>query len=143
MGSYHSTLTTNTTQATLNTHNNHRMKSKAALRFNRLHPDSLKDFQNILQTAKKRKESSDEESLDDRDEVTNMIKNKMLTKSREEDEVFSETERKKKEAGQQEDHLEQELDRGSDCPGLSLLQHSDGRMNNEQPGGFFPQHSEL
>merc|ERR1712244_136609 len=80
--------TTNTTQATLNTHNNHRMKSKAALRFNRLHPDSLKDFQNILQTAKKRKESSDE--------VTNMIKNKMLTKSREEDEVFSETERKKR-----------------------------------------------
>merc|ERR1712154_541357 len=79
--------TTNTTQATLNTHNNHRMKSKAALRFNRLHPDSLKDFQNILQTAKKRKESSDEESLDDRDEVTNMIKNKLLTKSREEDEV--------------------------------------------------------
>ena len=63
------------------------MKSKAALRFNRLHPDSLKDFQNILQTAKKRKESSDEESLDDRDEVTNMIKNKLLTKSREEDEV--------------------------------------------------------
>ena len=63
------------------------MKSKAALRFNRLHPDSLKDFQNILQTAKKRKESSDEESLDDSDEVTNMIKNKLLTKSREEDEV--------------------------------------------------------
>ena len=57
------------------------------MRFNRLHPDSLKDFQNILQTAKKRKESSDEESLDDRDEVTNMIKNKLLTKSREEDEV--------------------------------------------------------
>merc|ERR1712168_333356 len=79
-----------------NTHNNHKMKSKAALRFNRLHPDSLKDFQNILQTAKKRKESSYEESPDDSDEVTNMIKNKMLTKSREEDEVFSETERKKR-----------------------------------------------
>merc|ERR1712244_42964 len=75
--SYHSTLTTNTTQATLNTHDNHRMKSKAALRFNRLHPDSLKDFQNILQTAKKRKESSDEESLDDSDEVTNMVKKKI------------------------------------------------------------------
>merc|ERR1712154_727049 len=88
--------TTNTTQATLNTHHGHRMKSKAALRFNRLHPDSLKDFQNILQTAKKRKESSDEEFLDDRDEGTNMIKNKLLTKSREEDEVFSETERKKR-----------------------------------------------
>merc|ERR1711992_122763 len=88
---------TNTTQfrQTRNT-NNHTMKSKAALRFNRLHPDSLKDFQNILQTAKKRKESSDEESPDDSDEVTNMIKNKMLTKSREEDEVFSETERKKR-----------------------------------------------
>merc|ERR1712168_1730839 len=36
------------TQHSLNTHNNHKMKSRAALRFNRLHPDSLKDFQNIL-----------------------------------------------------------------------------------------------
>merc|ERR1712168_1330652 len=80
----------------INTSNNHTMKSRAALRFNRLHPDSLKDFQNILQTAKKRKESSDEESPDDSDEVTIMFKNKMLTKSREEDEVFSETERKKR-----------------------------------------------
>ena len=83
-------------QVTSHQLNQARMKSRAALRFNRLHPDSLKDFQNILQTAKKRKESSDEESLDDSDEVTNMIKNKMLTKSREEDEVFSETERKKR-----------------------------------------------
>ena len=72
------------------------MKSKAALRFNSLHPDSHKDFQNILQTAKRRKESSDEESPDHSDEVNNMIKNKLLTKSREEDEVFCETERKKR-----------------------------------------------
>ena len=63
------------------------MKSKAALRFNSLHPDSHKDFQNILQTAKRRKESSDEELLDHSDEVINMIKNKLLTKSREEDEA--------------------------------------------------------
>ena len=63
------------------------MKSKAALRFNRLHPDSHRDFQNILQTAKRRKESSDEDLLDHSDEVINMIKNKLLTKSREEDEA--------------------------------------------------------
>ena len=72
------------------------MKSKAALRFNTLHPDSVKDFQNILQTAKRRKESLDEESPDHSDEVNNMIKNKLLTKSREEDEVFCESERKKR-----------------------------------------------
>merc|ERR1711962_172307 len=93
------------------------MKSKAALRFNSLHPDSHKDFQNILQTAKRRKESSDEESPDHSDEVNNMIKNKLLTKSREEDE----------EAGEEENILEQELDRGSDSSGL--LHHADGGMN--------------
>merc|ERR1711884_97820 len=80
----------------LNTQHNYIMKSKAALRFNRLHPDSVKDFQNILQTAKRRKESLDEESPDHSDEVNNMIKNKLLTKSREEDEVFCETEKKRK-----------------------------------------------
>ena len=71
------------------------MKSKAALRFNRLHPDSHRDFQNIVQTARKRKESC-VEGPDASDEVTNMIKNKALTKSTKEDELFCETERKKR-----------------------------------------------
>ena len=62
------------------------MKSKAALRFNRLHPDSHRDFQNIVQTARKRKESC-LEGPDASDEVTNMIKNKALTKFTEEDEM--------------------------------------------------------
>ena len=71
------------------------MKSKAALRFNRLHPDSHRDFQNIVQTARKRKESC-VEGPNASDEVTNMIKNKALTKSTKEDELFCETERKKR-----------------------------------------------
>ena len=62
------------------------MKSKAALRFNRLHPDSHRDFQNIVQTARKRKESC-VEGPNASDEVTNMIKNKALTKFTEEDEM--------------------------------------------------------
>merc|ERR1711988_1358929 len=102
----------------LNTQHNYIMKSKAALRFNTLHPDSVKDFQNILQTAKRRKESLDEESPDHSDEVNNMIKNKLLTKSREEEE----------EAGEEENILEPELDRGPDSSGLSL-HHAYGGMN--------------
>merc|ERR1712018_88237 len=75
-----------------------RMKSKASQRFNRLHPESHRDFQNILQSARKRKESSDEEIIAETDEVNmiNMIKNKVLTKSTQEDQIFSETERKKR-----------------------------------------------
>ena len=72
---------------------NHRMKSKASQRFNRLHPDSHRDFQNILQSARKRKECSDGEVTAETDEVRNMIKNKILTKSTQEDQIFSETER--------------------------------------------------
>merc|ERR1711944_131104 len=68
-----------------------RMKSKASQRFNRLHPESHRDFQNILQSARKRQESSDEEVI-----MINMIKNKVLTKSTQEDQIFSETERKKR-----------------------------------------------
>merc|ERR1711990_341663 len=75
---------------------NHRMKSKASQRFNRLHPDSHRDFQNILQSARKRKECSDGEVTAEADEVRNMIKNKVLTKSTQEDQIFSETERKKR-----------------------------------------------
>ena len=72
------------------------MKSKAALRFNRLHPASHADFQNLLQTARKRKESC-EETLDESDQVvSNMIKNKVLTKFTEEDQNHCEGQRKKR-----------------------------------------------
>ena len=72
------------------------MKSKAALRFNRLHPASHADFQNLLQTARKRKESC-EETLDESDQVvSNMIKNKVLTKFTEEDQNYCEGQRKKR-----------------------------------------------
>merc|ERR1712183_1068138 len=72
------------------------MKSKAAQRFNRLHPASHADFQNLLKTARKRKESCEEIS-DERDpEVNNMIKNKALTKFTEEDQIYCETQRKKR-----------------------------------------------
>ena len=72
------------------------MKSKAAQRFNRQHPSSHTDFQNLLQNARKRKESCEEIS-DERDqEVSNMIKNKALTKFTEEDQIYCETQRKKR-----------------------------------------------
>merc|ERR1711977_210059 len=72
------------------------MKSKAAQRFNQLHPASHADFQNLLKTARKRKASCEEIS-DERDpEVNNMIKNKALTKFTEEDQIYCETQRKKR-----------------------------------------------
>ena len=72
------------------------MKSKAAQRFNLLHPASHADFQNLLKTARKRKESCEEIS-DERDqEVNNMIKNKALTKFTEEDQIYCEAQRKNK-----------------------------------------------
>ena len=72
------------------------MKSKAALRFNRLHPASHADFQNLLQTARKRKESCEETSDESDQEVSNMIKNKVLTKFTEEDQNYCEGQRKKR-----------------------------------------------
>jgi len=75
------------------------MKSKAAQRFNQLHPASHADFQNLLKTARKRKNSPEscEEILETSDqEISNMIKNKVLTKFTEEDQVYGETQRKKR-----------------------------------------------
>jgi len=65
------------------------MKSKAAQRFNRQHPSSHTDFQSLLQTARKRKESCEETSDSSEQEVANMIKNKALTKFTEEDQIWS------------------------------------------------------
>merc|ERR1712066_894676 len=78
-------------QYTVNT-----MKSKAAQRFNRLHPASHADFQSLLQTARKRKESCEETSDSSEQEVANMIKNKALTKFTEEDQIYCEAQRKKR-----------------------------------------------
>merc|ERR1711933_686206 len=72
------------------------MKSKAALRFNLLHPNSHADFQNLLQSTRKRKESFDEEINESCDQEVANMKNKVLTKLTEEDEVYSERERKKR-----------------------------------------------
>ena len=75
------------------------MKSKAAQRFNQLHPASHADFQNLLKTARKRKNSpeSSEEILEtSNQEISNMIKNKVLTKFTEEDQICCEAQRKDK-----------------------------------------------
>merc|ERR1712018_548062 len=72
------------------------MKSKAAQRFNRLHPASHAEFQSLLQTARKRKESCEETSDSNEQEVANMIKNKALTKFTEEDQTYCEAQRKKR-----------------------------------------------
>lgn len=72
------------------------MKSKAAQRFNRLHPTSHAEFQTLLKTARKRKESCEEISDDSEQEVSNMIKNKVLTKFTEEDQLYCEAQRKNK-----------------------------------------------
>merc|ERR1711974_167045 len=72
------------------------MKSKAAQRFNRVHPASHADFQNLLQTARKRKESCEETSAGSDQEVSNMIKNKVLTKFTEQDQIYCEAQRKKR-----------------------------------------------
>ena len=72
------------------------MKSKAAQRFNRQHPSSHTDFQNLLQTARIRKESCEEISDVCDQEISNMIKNKVLTKFTEEDQNYCEGQRKKR-----------------------------------------------
>ena len=72
------------------------MKSKAAQRFNRLHPTSHAEFQTLLKTARKRKESCEEISDSSEQEVSNMIKNKVLTKFTEEDQIYCEAQRKNK-----------------------------------------------
>ena len=73
------------------------MKSKAAQRFNRQHPSSHTDFQSLIQTARKRKESCEEISdISVEQEVSNMIKNKDLTKFTEQDQIHCEAQRKKR-----------------------------------------------
>merc|ERR1712018_812012 len=93
------------------------MKSKAAQRFNRLHPASHAEFQSLLQTARKRKECSEETSDSSEQEVANMIKNKALTKFTGEDQTYCEAQKETK-VGQQETDLEQESDPSSDPSGL-------------------------
>merc|ERR1711983_385174 len=64
------------------------MRSKASLKFNNLHPESHLKFQNIIRNARLRKNSLEEDlSGNTSDEVSNMLKNKYLSKFREEDEV--------------------------------------------------------
>merc|ERR1712012_346331 len=68
------------------------MRSKASLKFNNLHPESHLKFQNIIRNARLRKNSLEEDlSGNTSDEVSNMLKNKYLSKFREEDDVCMET----------------------------------------------------
>merc|ERR1712029_701864 len=62
------------------------MRSKASLKFNNLHPESHLKFQNIIRNARLRKNSLEEDlSGNTSDEVSNMLKNKYLSKFREKD----------------------------------------------------------
>ena len=64
------------------------MRSKASLKFNNFHPESHHKFQNIIRNARLRKNSLEEDlSGNTSDEVSNMLKNKYLSKFREEDKV--------------------------------------------------------
>merc|ERR1712012_55296 len=68
------------------------MRSKASLKFNNLHPESHLKFQNIIRNARLRKNSLEEDlSGNTSDEVSNMLKNKYLSKFREEDDVCVES----------------------------------------------------
>merc|ERR1712025_336073 len=68
------------------------MRSKASLKFNNLHPESHLKFQNIIRNARLRKNSLEEDfSGDSSDEVSNMLKNKYLSKFREKDDVCVDT----------------------------------------------------
>ena len=62
------------------------MRSKASQKFNSLHPDSAKDFQNIFKTAKLKK-LRESEQFTSSIEVLNMVKNIALTKFREGDDA--------------------------------------------------------
>merc|ERR1711902_243288 len=68
------------------------MRSKASLKFNNLHPESHLKFQNIIRSARLRKNSLEEDLIGNTsDEVSNMLKNKYLSQFREEDDVCLET----------------------------------------------------
>ena len=60
-------------------------KSKASMKFTSLHPESHEQFQNLLRCA--RVKPSDEDEANNCDEIRNMLKNMILSKFREEDEV--------------------------------------------------------
>ena len=62
------------------------------MKFTSLHPDSHKQFQNLLQSAKV-KPTDVEDEANECDEIRNMLKNKILSKFREEDE-FCEIQRR-------------------------------------------------
>merc|ERR1711868_290485 len=81
MGNYSQNFNLTTQQTTT-------MRSKASLKFNNLHPESHLQFQNIIRNARLRKNSLGEDlSVNTSDEVSNMLKNKYLSKFREEDKV--------------------------------------------------------
>ena len=63
------------------------MKSKASMKFTSLHPESHVQFQNLLRCARV-KLSDDDDEVNDCDEIRNMLKNKILSKFREEDEFY-------------------------------------------------------
>ena len=60
------------------------MASKASLKFTRLHPDSHKQFQTLVQSAKNQQNICIVDKDDD-EQVINMMKNKFLTQVRQED----------------------------------------------------------
>merc|ERR1711915_179825 len=71
------------------------MKSRAARRFNCLHPDSHLQFQHILASAKLQKEDSPgPRSGELSDEETNMMRNTFLTRATEEDRLQDEVRKK-------------------------------------------------
>merc|ERR1712121_485254 len=85
MGNYSQNVNLTTQQTTT-------MRSKASLKFNSLHPESHLKFQNIIRNARLRKNSLEEDlSGNTSDEVSNMLKNKYLSKFRQEDDVCMET----------------------------------------------------
>merc|ERR1712130_82239 len=99
MGNYSQNFNLTTQQTTT-------MRSKASLKFNSLHPESHLKFQNIIRNARLRKNSLEEDlSGNTSDEVSNMLKNKYLSKFREEDDVCMDKENWRQ-ADQQKDLLE-------------------------------------
>lgn len=70
------------------------MRSRAARKFNSLHPDSHLHFQNILASAKMQKDSPEPRSGEISDEVSNMQRNSFLTRATEEDRLRDQGQKK-------------------------------------------------
>ena len=70
------------------------MKSRAARKFNILHPDSHLHFQNMMASAKLQKASPEPQSGEQSDEVSNMQRNTFLTRATEEDRLRDEGNKK-------------------------------------------------